>query len=85
MARYWYSYVVRSADPRLSSSYQLLKINPTCTTGPNLCAINSIEGGPFPFSPLSANLLDYIAAAIATGIPQPQMPFGSTYYVYMKS
>jgi hypothetical protein len=85
MARYWYSYVVTTADPRLSSSYQLIKPEfdpPTCTIGTILCAINSPEGGPFPFSPLSQNLQDYIAASLANGVPQS--PPGSKLYVYLK-
>lgn len=88
MARYWYSHVVPSADPRLASSYQLLTINngiPRCLSGATMCAINAPAGGPFPFSPLSSNLLTYIAAALANGVPQPELPLGSKFYVYLKS
>jgi len=87
MARYWYAYIVPDADPRLSSSYQLLKINngtPRCISGKELCAINAPEGGPFPLSPISQNLQDYIAAALANGVPQPESPDGSKIYVYLK-
>jgi len=87
MARYWYAYIIPGTDPRLSSSYQLLKINsgtPRCVSGTQLCAINAPEGGPFPFSPLSQNLQDYIAAALANGIAQPEFPEGSRLYVYLK-
>ena len=88
MARSWYSYVVPNGDPRLSSSYQRLVINsgtPKCFSGTRICAINAPFTGPFPFSPLSPNLLSYIAAALANGIPQPELPAGSRYYVYLKS
>ena len=87
MARFWYAYIIPDADPRLASSYQLLKINngtPRCSTGTVLCAINAPEGGPFPFSPLSQNLQDYIAAALANGVPQPERPLGAKLFVYLK-
>lgn len=88
MARYWYSYIKPTSDPRLSSSYQLLRTGvrtPRCTIGNVLCAINAPAGGPFPFSPISANLQAYIAAALANGVPQPELPFGSKIFVYLKS
>jgi hypothetical protein len=88
MARYWYSYVIPTADPRLASSYQRIKANngsPRCANGTLLCAINAPEGGPFPLGPLSTNLLDYIAAALANGAPQPERPFGAKLFVYLKT
>jgi hypothetical protein len=85
MARYWYSLVVADGDPRLSSSYQLLQIKPTCVSGSQLCAIYSPEGSVFPRSPISLNLQTYIATALANGIPQPQNPPGSKIFVYLKS
>jgi len=87
MARFWYAYVLPSGDPRLSSSYQLIRQNsgtPRCTLGTALCAIYSPAGGPFPLSPLSANLQEYIAAALVNGIPQPETPLGAKYFVYLK-
>ena len=85
MARHWYAYIVPNSDPRLSSNYQLIKNGgPTCISGNQLCAIYSPEGGLFPFSPLSQNLQDYIAAALATGIAQPDFPEGSKFFVYLK-
>jgi len=87
MARYWYAYIIPDADPRLASSYQLLKINngtPRCINGSALCAINVPEGGPFPLTPLSQNILDYIAAALTNGVPQPEFPEGSKFFVYLK-
>lgn len=86
MARYWYSYVVPNADPRLASSYQKITNNggrPGCYQGPILCAIYAPSGGPFPFSPLSANLLGYIATALSTLQPQPQED--GKLFVYLKS
>jgi len=86
MARRWYSYIVPDSDPRLSSNYQLIKHGfPTCISGTRLCAIYSPEGGPFPFSPISQNLQDYIAAALATGFAQPDFPDGSKFFVYLKN
>lgn len=87
MARYWYAYVIPDADPRLASSYQLLVADngtPRCVTGTRLCAIKTPEGGLFPFSPLSINIQSYIAAALVNGVPQPESPPGSEYFVYMK-
>ena len=88
MERFWYSYVIPDGDPRLSSSYHLLKINNgtlRCSTGTRLCAINAPEGGLAPFSPLSQNLQDYVAAALANGVPQPELPIGARLFVYLKN
>lgn len=86
MARYWYSYVTPTGDPRLASSYQLITFNggkPGCSDGgTTVCAIYSPAGGAFPFSPLSQNLLGYIATALATLAPEPQ---GSKLFIYMKN
>jgi len=86
MARYWYSYILPAGDPRLSSSYQLIRpgTGPNCTFGTFLCAVYSKGGGPFPLSPLSVNLQQYIASALANGIPQPSTPLGSKFFVYLK-
>lgn len=84
MARFWYSYVLPSADPRLSSSYQRINDTPRCTIGTRLCAIYSPSGGLAPFSPISLNLQTYIAAALVNGVPQPENPLGAKYYVYLK-
>jgi len=86
MARYWYSYVVPNGDPRLSSNYQLITNNggrPGCEEGSQMCAIFSRGGGPFPDSPLSANLMGYIATALSTLSPQPAED--GRFYVYLKS
>lgn len=86
MARYWYSYIIPTADPRLSSSYQLLiqdGVTPRCNAGTELCAINSPAGGLYPFSPLSLNLQTYIAAALVNGVAQPEG--GDRFYVYLKN
>lgn len=82
--RYWYSFVVPSGDPRLASNYQLITANngkPGCFEGIAMCAIYAPAGGPFPFSPISANLLGYIATALSTLQPQPE---DGKFYVYLK-
>lgn len=87
MSRFWYSYVVPAGDPRLSSSYQRITFNggkPTCENGTAMCAIYAPEGGPFPYSPLSANLQGYIATALATLTPQPNLPDDGKFFVYLK-
>lgn len=87
MARFWYAYIIPTADPRLSSSYQRLNTNnasPRCSTGTVLCAVNATGGGSYPISPLSANLQSYIAAALVNNAPQPESPIGSKFYVYLK-
>ena len=84
MSRYWYAAVIPGGDPRLASSYQRITFNagkPTCVEGTRVCAIYSRAGGPAPFSPLSGNLIGYVATALATLRPQPQ---GSKYFVYLK-
>ena len=86
MSRYWYSLVVGSGDPRLSSNYQLITNNngkPGCIFGSQICAIYAPAGGPFPFSPLSPNMMGYIATALSTLTPQPPGEVGR--YVYLKS
>jgi hypothetical protein len=82
MSRYWYSFVVNNSDPRLAQGYQLIdKGKPECFNGTRICAIYSTAGGPFPFSPLSANLISYISTALATSRPQPLQ---GKYHVYLK-
>lgn len=84
MSRSWYSYVIPNADPRLSSSYQLITNNdgkPGCNLGTQLCAIYAPGGGPFPESPLSSNLFGYIATALSTLRPQPS---NGKLFVYLK-
>jgi len=83
MARFWYSYV--EGDPRVSSSYSLAPVSPTCINGPEMCAIYAGSGGDTPDGPLSANLQRYIAAALITKVAQPQDANAFKKYVYVKS
>lgn len=86
MAKYWYIYN-NVEDPFDASSYEVLypPNKPTCTTGGTICAIyatasNSVNS---PQSPLSANLLQYIAFGLTgSGVPQPD--YGAKPFVYLK-
>ncbi|MBB6501663.1 hypothetical protein [Pedobacter cryoconitis] len=83
MANAWYTYN-GTGDPTLASSYSKLTGKPICLSGTVVCAIYAPAGGLFPFSPLSANILCYIDDGLSTLVPQPQLPAGTKYFVYMR-
>jgi len=84
MANYWYAYN-GVGDPTLASSYSKIEFgNPSCTAGAELCAIY-VTGGDIPFSPLTSNILTYIANGKTMWVPQPQLPTGTKFFVYMRS
>ena len=82
MANNWYAYN-GVGDPKLASSYSKITGLPGCIDGSTVCAIYS-PGGLNPTSPLSSNLLSYIASGQAQGVPQPQTT-GAKLFVYMRS
>ena len=68
MARYWYSYLGGSGTTpqKVAANYALISIKPDCIGVNDICTIYARAGGPNPSSPLSSNLQNYIAAALAS-------------------
>ncbi|SHG10531.1 hypothetical protein [Pedobacter caeni] len=76
----WYAYN-GIGDPFIPSSYVKTTTNPTCTTGPFVCAIDLVDSTTIPTTAFNYNRLDYIANGLATLTPQPT---GSQIYLYLK-
>lgn len=68
----------------MAKSYHVITGKPGCVSGASVCAIYAGDCGPSPVSPLSSNILTYIADALGELVAQPQLPVGSKYFVYMK-
>lgn len=83
MARCWYAYN-GFGDPFLASSYFLMSTKPGCINGCTVCAIYTPACDINPSSPLSQNMLTYIANLLATCIAQPQDSNRFKKYVYGK-
>lgn len=83
MNRSWYAYV-GSQDPTLSSSYIKVTVKHNCICGEKICAIYATGEEFRPIEPLSANMQQYIKKALATGRIQPEKPFGSKKFVYLR-
>lgn len=66
----WYVYD-GIGDPYHASSYRKVTQKPLFESGKYLCAIYTESGDIIPSSPLSANIQQYIANALVTGISQP--------------
>lgn len=84
----WYIYDPNAGSALVSGSYtKMCPTKPTCTVGTVICAIYSTACDNNPTDPLSPNIRNYIAAALASGghVPQPSDPPGSKKYVYLKS
>jgi len=83
MARAWYVFM-GGDDPLLSSRYIKIRSKPTCLCGDIICAIYAPDNGLRLAAPLSEHLCDYIKKALSTGMIQPEYPFGSKKYVYLR-
>jgi len=83
MANNWYAYN-GVGDPTVASSYRKINGLPGCAGGAEVCAIYT-TGGNFPTSPLTGNILSYIASGQAQLVAQPQSPAGSKLFVYMRA
>ena len=81
MARAWFAYV-GTGNVLAPSSYIYSTASPTCINGRVVCAIYSRYIGALTPGGFSENLITYIAAGRATGLPQPATPLGSKRYVY---
>lgn len=83
MRRCWYAYD-GIGDPFLASSYIIITVKPGCINGCTVCAIYVPACDVNPSSPLSQNMMVYIANLLATCIAQPSLPPGAKKYVYGK-
>lgn len=81
MSRAWYSYL-GTGNVLAVTSYTYSTAKPTCINGRVVCAIYSRYIGALSPGAFSQNLITYIAAGRATGLPQPATPVGSKKYVY---
>jgi hypothetical protein len=86
MARFWYAFTGwYGADPTLAQNYSIIiPVNLACLNGSTVCAIYA-PGGDYSPQPLSRNMRRYIAAALATGVSQPQASGNPKQYVYLKT
>lgn len=82
MSRSWYAYIY--GDPLDAQNYAKLTIQHGCLCGDRICAIYSYGIGIQPVSPLSLNIQNYISNALITGQLQPEIPFDSKKYVYLR-
>jgi len=83
MNRSWYAYM-GIGDPSLCSSYVKVSVRHTCICGTKICAIYATGEDFRPTEPLSDNMQQYIKKALATGRIQPERPFGSRKFVYLR-
>lgn len=86
MANSWYAYIGGTAgDPTQAKNYSKIVGKPGCVSGAFVCAIYAPSGGINPTSPLSGNLLTYIANGLSNLVAEPQVPAGTKAFVYMKA
>ncbi|NQX37624.1 hypothetical protein SAMN05421820_103381 [Pedobacter steynii] len=83
MSRSWYAYM-GLGDPLLCSGYVKVTVKHNCICGEKICAIYAAGEGFRPTEPFSENMQQYIKKALATGRIQPERPFGSKKYVYLR-
>lgn len=67
-----------------ASNYHRITVTPTCLCGDKICAVYADSNGHQPVNPLSTNLQSYITEALLTGQLQPEQPYGSKKYVYLR-
>ncbi|MBB5637826.1 hypothetical protein HDF26_000845 [Pedobacter cryoconitis] len=80
----WYAYD-GIGDPYHAASYRKITQKLKCENGKHICAIFAGHGDINPFSPLSANIQQYIANGLVSGLAQPpHYKKHSQYYVYLK-
>jgi len=80
----WYVYD-GSGDIYHAASYRRITHKPNSDRGKYICAVYASSGGLIPTSPLSANVQQYIADALASGLAQPpKLKKHIKYFVYLK-
>lgn len=83
MSRSWYVFI--GDNPTNALNYYRINIKHTCLCGDKICAIYAYDGGINPKEPLSPNLQVYISKALLTGQLQPDIPWDTKKYVYLKN
>jgi hypothetical protein len=82
MSKSWYAFI--GNDPLDTSSYYKVTVKHNCLCGLQICAIYATENGLHPSAPLSDNLQQYIKEALISHMMQPEAPYNSRKYVYLK-
>lgn len=83
MARSWYAFVYGD-DPTNILNYYKITAKHDCLCGNRICAIYATGNDTHPEGPLSENMLQYINKALITGNIQPETPYNTKKYVYLK-
>ena len=83
MTRSWYTYVGKD-NPLDEKNYLKVGGKPGCLCGNNICAIY-VRGHERQLEiPLSTNIQKYIKDALATEFVQPDSPFDTKIFVYLR-
>ena len=83
MSRSWYIFM-GDDDPYNVLQYERVTVKHSFLCGNRIGVISSNDDEKHPKSPLSPNLRTYINKALITGQLQPDTPFGSKKFVYLK-
>lgn len=83
MARSWYAFIGGN-DPTDIKNYFKITIKHNCLCGNQICAIYATGDDLIPTIPFSRNILEYINQALITGQIQPEIPYNTKKYVYLK-
>ncbi|MBB6270420.1 hypothetical protein HDF26_000847 [Pedobacter cryoconitis] len=85
MARSWYAFI--GGNPIEITNYYKATVKHSCLCGDQICAIYAVDAGAnnlHPPFPLSDNMKQYIQNALITGQIQPEIPYNTRKYVYLK-
>jgi hypothetical protein len=81
MAKAWYFFI--GGDVLSTESYHKVETH-TCLCGDKICSIYLPDTGKKPQIPLSDNMTNYITRALATQKLQPEKPFDTKKFVYLR-
>jgi hypothetical protein len=81
MAKAWYFFM--GGDALSTNSYHKVEMH-TCLCGDKICAIYLPDTGTTPKVPFSDNMTAYITSALATQRLQPEKPYHTKKYVYLR-
>lgn len=86
MARSWYAFIGGN-DPTDIQNYYKVTVKHDCLCGDQICAVyakeNKDQEEPHP-APFSMNMQQYIRDALSTKLLQPEHPYNTKKYVYLK-
>ncbi|MGY0036923.1 hypothetical protein [Pedobacter sp. NJ-S-72] len=84
MARLWYTFIGGN-DPTNFLNYYKISVKHECLCGNQICAVYVAgNGNSHPDTNFSQNIQQYIKDALSTGQIQPEIPFNTKKYVYLK-